>query len=275
MVLTGNEAIQCLLKREAPRPNRASRAFRHAQIATRQFIQQRWCRVDMAPRRYEDTDGHLPLCAIELLLANLDIRGNEDLVTARSPARPCPTSADELYDRLIRSREVARRGRSHRGLRLLARSVLESCEPPARPGVTDYVTLAELPWLLAPVLDEVEGCLRYVDKFRARLDLEAEGRRADDDWQDLSHLRERVFRLTGFWPRDVENDREAWAFGLPEDLTRLLYPQCNTFSHAEMASNLEKVIIGPTCDKLVKLKKMVLLAQTRVYLLSPKITITL
>lgn len=245
-------------RKKAPRPNTASRAFRHTQLAVRQFIQRRRRRVDAAPRRHNcDADDCLPLPVIELLLAHLDIRGaarnkedEEDFDVARSPARPCPTSADELYDRLVYSRDVARRRRSHRPL---AWRVLGSCDPAARHDLAYCVTWAELPRLLEPVVAEMKACLGYMEAFRNCLNLKAEG---CDYWLDLSPLRQCVFRLTGFWPHDIEHDFEAWAFGVPEDLTRLLYPQCGWFDHEEMAFNLDEVIIGPTWDKLENIVRL-------------------
>ncbi|KAI3397804.1 hypothetical protein diail_10337 [Diaporthe ilicicola] len=214
--------------KKAPRPNRARRTFRHAQLVVNQWLQRQ--RRPAAPR-----DERLPLSTIELILKNLDIRGaaggdgRND--TDRRPLRPCPDSANGLYDRLELSRSVTRRGFS---LRLLGRSIT------ARPAW--YVTSNELPRLLAPVLAEMKACLGYIAAFRARLDIWTEGR---DHWLDLSHLRMCVFRLTGFWPHDVNHDLEAWSFGLPDDLTRLLYPQCGVFDHREMAMNLEGIVLGP------------------------------
>lgn len=247
---------------KAPRPNKASRAFRHAQLAVNHFIQRRH-RADATPRR--DEDDRLPLPVIELILAHLDIRdaaategdSRQGLPDgARAPARPCPTSAAELYDRLVYSRAVARR-ESSSPASTLARRLLGSCDPAAaRHGRTPcVVTWGELPRLLAPVAAEVRACLGGVAAFRAQLDLQSEG--GCDRWLDLSHLRVCVFRLTGFWPHDVEHDAEAWAFGLPEDLTRLLYPQGGRFDHAEMAMNLDEVIVGPAWERLVKLEGIV------------------
>ncbi|KAH8754116.1 hypothetical protein F5883DRAFT_187039 [Diaporthe sp. PMI_573] len=244
------QRIQQRPGKKAPRPNKASRAFRHAQLAVRSFIQRRRRRVYVAPR-HNDVDDRLPLSVIELLLTQLSIRaparnkeGDEDFVGARSPARPCPTSADQLYDRLVYSRDVARRRKCH--------------HPAARHELAYCVTWAELPWLLEPVLAEMKACLDYMETFRGRLNLETEG---CDYWLDMSHLRRCIFRLMGFWPHDIEHDLEAWAFGLPEDLTRLLYPQCGRFDHEEMAFNLDEVIIGPVWDRLFKLENIVRLHQ--------------
>ncbi|KAG6367344.1 hypothetical protein INS49_001532 [Diaporthe citri] len=240
---------------KAPRPNKASRAFRHAQLAVNQFIQRRH-RANVTPRR--DDDDRLPLPVIELILAHLDIRdaaAEEDsqglLYGARAPAMPCPTSAAELYGRLVYSRAVARRESSPCSL---AWRLLGSCDPAARHDPASCVTWGELPRLLGPVAAEMRACLGYVAAFRSQLDLRAEG---CDHWLDLSHLRLCVLRLTGYWPHDVEHDHEAWAFGLPEDLTRLLYPQGGRFDHGEMAMNLDEVIIGPGWERLVKLEGII------------------
>lgn len=234
----------------APRPDKARRAFRHAQIAVNQLIQRR--RGADVPRGEDD---RLPLPMIELLLAHLDIRGaadeagNQVFFEVRAPARPCPSSADEPYDRLAYSRAVARRESSHSSL---ARRLLGSCDPAARrPDLEFCVTWAELPRLLEPVIAEMRVCLGYVAAFRSLLDLKSEG---CDHWLDLSQLRTCVFRLTGYWPHDVEHDAEAWAFGLPEDLVRLLYPQGGRFDHGEMAMNLDEVVTGPGWEALAKLE---------------------
>lgn len=212
--------------------------------------------------RRDDVDERLPLSVIELLLAQLDIRGaardageeGADSFGVRAPVRPCPTSAEELYDRLVYSRDVQRRRRSHP----LAWRLLGSCDPVARHDSAYLVTWAELPMLLEPVVAEMKLCLGYMAVFRSRLDLESQG---CDYWLDLSQLRKCVFRLTGFWARDIEHDLEAWAFGLPENLIRLLYPQCGRFDHEQMAINLDEVIMGPAWDRLVKLESIVRLHQ--------------
>lgn len=239
---------------KAPRPNKANRAFRHAQIAVNQFIQRRH-RAEVTPRRNED--DRLPLPVIELILAHLDIRDaatekdSQGLYGVRAPAMPCPTSAAELYDRLVYSRAVARREASHSSL---AWRLLGSCDPAARHDPALCLTRDEIPRLLRPVVAEMRACLGYVAAFRSLLDLKTEG---CDHWLDLSHLRLCVFRLTGYWPHDIEHDHEAWAFGLPEDLTRLLYPQGGRFDHREMAMNLDEVIIGPGWERLMKLEGMI------------------
>lgn len=233
---------------KAPRPNKASRAFRHAQLAVNQFIQRRQM-ANVSPRR--DEDERLPLPVIELILAHLDIRDaaaevdSQGLYGVRAPAMPCPTSAAELYDRLVYSRAVARRESSPSSL---AWRLLGSRDPAL------CVTRDELPCLLGPVVAEMRACLGYVAAFRSLLDLETEG---SDHWLDLSHLRLCVFRMTGYWPHDIDHDHEAWAFGLPEDLTRLLYPQGGRFDHREMAMNLDEVIIGPGWERLVKLEGII------------------
>lgn len=241
--------------KRAPKPNKASRAFRHAQIAVNQFIQRRH-RADATPGR--DEDDRLPLPVIELILAHLDIRdaateGDSQglLGGSRAPAMPCPSSAAELYDRLVYSRAVARRESSPSSL---ARRLLRSCDPAARHDPAPCLTWDELPRLLGPVAAEIRACLGYVAAFRSQLDLKSEG---CDHWLDLTHLRLCVFRLTGYWPHNVEHDHEAWAFGLPEDLTRLLYPQGRRFDHREMAMNLDEVIIGPGWERLVKLEGLI------------------
>lgn len=237
---------------KAPRPNKARRAFRHAQLAVNQLIQRR--RGADIPRGEDD---RLPLHVIEHLLAHLDIRGaaeeadNQVFFGVRAPARPCPSSADELYDRLAYSRAVARRESSFHSSSL-ARRLLGSCDPAARrPDLECCVTWAELPRLLGPVVAEMRACLAYVAAFRSLLDLKTEG---CDHWLDLSQLRTCVFLLTGYWPHDVEHDAEAWAFGLPEDLVRLLYPQGGRFDHGEMAMNLDEVVIGPGREGLAELE---------------------
>ncbi|KKY37633.1 hypothetical protein UCDDA912_g02389 [Diaporthe ampelina] len=246
---------------KAPRPNKARRVFRHAQLAVNQFIQ-RQRRADKAPER-DDEDDLLPLSVIELIIAHLDIRdaageedSQEDLNGARSPARPCPTSADALYDRLVYSRAVARRGSSSASS--LAWWLLESCDPAARRDPAFCVTRSELPHLLGPVVAEMRALLGYVAAFRSLLDLRTEG---CDHWLDLSRLRTCVFRLAGYWPHDTEHDLEGWAFGLPEDMARLLYPQGGRFDHREMAMNLDGVIIGPGWVNLVKLESIIRLYQ--------------
>lgn len=55
----------------------------------------------------------------------------------------------------------------------------------------------------------------------------------------------------------MEHDAEAWAFGLPEDLVRLLYPQGGRFDHGEMAMNLDEVVIGPGWEGLAELEGIV------------------
>lgn len=238
---------------KAPRPNKARRVFRHAQLAVNQFVQRRR-RTDGS----REGDDRVPLPMVELILAHLDIRGaapEEDdrqvLYRARAPVRPCPSSADELYDRLVYSRAVARRESSPSSL---ARRVLESCDPAQRHDPASCVTWDELPRLLKPAVEDMKACLGYVAAFRSRLDLETEG---CDHWLDLTHLRARVFRLTGYWPHDTDNDLEAWAFGLPEDLVRLLYPQGGRFDHREMAMNLDGVILGPGWERVVKLEGII------------------
>ncbi|KAK7720912.1 hypothetical protein SLS64_001205 [Diaporthe eres] len=239
---------------KVPRPNKASRAFRHAQLAVNQFIQRRQM-ANVSPRR--DEDERLPLTVIELILAHLDIRDaaaevdSQGLYGVRAAAMPCPTSAAELYDRLVYSRAVARRGSSPSSL---AWRLLGSCDPAARHDPALCITRDELPRLLGPVVAEMRACLGYVAAFQSLLDLETEG---CDHWLDLSHLRLCVFRLTGYWPHDIDHDHEAWAFGLPEDLTRLLYPQGGRFDHREMAMNLDEVIIGPGWERLVKLEGII------------------
>ncbi|POS80811.1 hypothetical protein DHEL01_v200778 [Diaporthe helianthi] len=261
-----NKALQ-QPRKKAPRPNKASRTFRHAQLAARQFIQHRRRRADGVVTERVDADSRLPISVIELILALLDVRGvargsEERLVGdaycagVRAPERPCPTSAGELYDRLIYSRDSARS--QGRGAIPLASWLLRSCDPGARFDAAFCVTWAELPQLLKPVIAEMRASLGYMEAFRSRLDLETEG---CDYWLDLSHLRQCVFRLTGFWPHDSEHSHEAWAFGLPEDMVRLLYPQCDRFDHAEMALNLDEVLVGPTWDKLVKLEAIARLNQ--------------
>lgn len=241
---------------KAPRPNRARRAFRHAQLAVNQFIQ-RQRRADTTPKRV-DEDDRLPLPAIELILAHLDIRDaareedtQEDFDGTRAPSQPCPASAGELYGRLVYSRAVARVEASSAAS--LAWRLLGTCDPAARHDPAVCVRRDELQGLLGPVVAEVRALLGYVAAFRSLLDLETEG---CDRWLDLSHLRTCVFRLTGYWPHDTEHDLEAWAFGLPEDLTRLLYPQGGRFDHREMAMNLEQVVLEPGWEKLVKLENI-------------------
>lgn len=236
----------------APRPNKARRVFRHAQLAVNQLIQRRR-RAD-GPR---DADNRVPLPMIELILAHLDIRDaaegdRQASYGAREPARPCPSSADELYDRLVYSRAVARRESSSPPS--LARRVLESCDPAQRHDPASCITWDELPGLLGPAIVEMKACLGWIAGFRSLLDLETEG---CDHWLDLTHLRMCVFRLTGYWPHDVDNDLEAWAFGLPEDLVRLLYPQGGRFDHREMAMNLDGVIIVPGWERVVKLEGII------------------
>lgn len=237
----------------APRPNKARRVFRHAQLAVNQFVQRRR-RADGS----REGDDRVPLPMIELILAHLDIRGaapEEDdrqvLYGARAPARPCPSSADELYDRLMYSRAVARRESSPSSL---ACRVLESCDPAQRHDPSSCVTWDELPRLLKPAVEDMRACLGYVEAFRSLLDLETEG---CDHWLDLTHLRGCIFRLTGYWPHNTDNDLEAWAFGLPEDLVRLLYPQGGRFDHGEMAMNLDGVILGPGWQRVVKLEGII------------------
>ncbi|KAL1872384.1 hypothetical protein Daus18300_004354 [Diaporthe australafricana] len=177
--------------KEAPKPNKARRAFRHTQLAANQFLQRR--RRATGPR-----NERLPLSAIELILQTLDIRGaareDKQNATDRPPVRPCPPSANELYDRLELSRSVVRcvlgRGTTAR---------------PAR-----YVTSEELPRLIAPVLADMRACLGYVAAFRSLLDLETEG---SDQWLDLSHLRQCVSSHGLLAPRYFTRPRglELWA----------------------------------------------------------------
>ncbi|KAJ0123313.1 hypothetical protein J7T55_011778 [Diaporthe amygdali] len=225
-------------QKKAPRPNRARRAFRHTQLAVNQFLRRRH-RADH-PR-----NKRLPLSMVEVILRNLDIRGaatEEDKYrpTTRAPVRPCPHSAQDIYDRLQLSRRIARRGLTWR---------LYGCSITTRPAWC--VTHDELPQLLSPVIAEMKACLGYVGAFRALLDIDNEG---CDAWLDLSHLRMCVFRLMGYWPHDVKHNLEAWAFGLPDDLARLLYPQCGRFDHREMAMNLDWVVLGPGSEAVASLE---------------------
>lgn len=54
-----------------------------------------------------------------------------------------------------------------------------------------------------------------------------------------------MLRLMGYWPHDINHDLGAWSFGLPDDLARLVYPQCGRFDHMEMAMNLDVIVLGP------------------------------
>lgn len=250
-------SVQQRANKKAPRPNKASRAFRHAQLAARQFVQQRRRRPDAAVAKRE----RLPLSVIELILAHLDIRGaahgSEDDDTyagVRAPERPCPASAGGLYDRLVCSQHAARRQRSSP----IASWLLRSCDPAARSDAEFCIEWTELPELLGPVVEDMRACLSYIEAFQSRLDLKTD---RCDYWVDMSHLRQCVFRLTGFWQRDTEHNHEAWAFGLPEDLSRLLYPQCGKLDHAEMSLNLDEVILGPAWDKVMKLEAITRLHQ--------------
>lgn len=198
---------------------------------------------------------------IELILAHLDIRGvaqglEQDRTYCaglRAPERPHPTSAGGLYDRLICSRDAAQWHSFHPLASWLLR-----CDLAARFDAASCITWTELPGLLRPVIEEMRACLSYIEAFQSRLDLETLG---CDYWLDLSQLRQSVFRLTGFWPRDTGHDHEAWAFGLPEDLARLLYPQCGKFDHADMSLNLDEIVVGPAWDKLLKLEAITRLHQ--------------
>lgn len=236
---------------KAARPNKAHRAFRHAQLAVNQFVRRRHS-ADETPR---DNDNRLPLPVIELILAHLDVRDaaedRQAFYGTRAPARPCPSSADELYDRLMYSAGIARREPLS-----LAQRVLGSCDPAASRHdrrTAFCVTRDEIARLLQPVIAEMRACLFGVAAFRSQLDLKTEG---CDYWLDLTHLRSCVFRLTGYWPHDVDHDLETWAFGLPEDLARLLYPQGGVFDHREMAMNLDEVIIEPGWEGLAKLENI-------------------
>ncbi|KAG8168182.1 hypothetical protein KVR01_003871 [Diaporthe batatas] len=234
--------------KKAPRPNKASRAFRHAQLAARQFIRQRQHTADAAVAKRVESNEHLPLSVIELVLSHLDVRGVAQ--NSEEDGAWIPECAGGLYNRLVYSRHAARR----QAFKPLASWLLRSCDPAARFDAAFCVTWTGLPQLLRPIIEDMRACLSYIEAFQSCLDLETEG---CDYWLDLTHLRECVFRLTGFWPHDIKHDEEAWAFGLPEVLIRLLYPQCGRFDHADMSMNLDEVIVGPAWNKLMKLEAII------------------
>lgn len=58
-----------------------------------------------------------------------------------------------------------------------------------------------------------------------------------------------MFKLMGFWPRDVVGDHPGCAFDLPSGLSMLLYPQI-CLDRDEMVGNLGEVVLGPGWDGL-------------------------
>lgn len=215
------------------------------------------CREGVHPR---ESGGHaIPFSLTQELLCLLDIsdvyRTPSDNAR-RQPVRPCPSMAQELYDRLLLARRHARWLPA-----LRKRALLLGVSPSGTNGNTTrqrpwYITDSELSVLLEPVVVEMRACLEYVESFCRFLETTTGGSRGRDyDWVDLSELRTCVFKLMGFWPHDVEHNYPGYAFDLPSDLGLLLYPQLQiSLDRGEMVQNLEEVVLGPGWDRLMRLE---------------------